>query len=806
MTTKKIKTSDILGDNYYIYELTSSSYTPALNGTITITCTMKDVYGAAASSKSITLYQNGTSKGAKTTNSSGVATWSVTCSNAGIQSFKVENKAIEVFVDNKSDTGHTHTKSQITDFPTIPSKTSDLQNDSGFLTSHQDISNKENIVELITGTQDTTVTNRLLGTITKLNSLQDGDKLLLKTPATAFSYGTGVYLRITLANGGTNESRICDENGNDITRSDIPENTVILLMYKTSSPTKWLIVNKNFNGDYNNLTNKPAIPSKTSDLTNDSGFLTSHQSLDSKTVTVEKQSTAESGYAHTYVIKQNNTQVGSKINIPKDFLVKSATLNTCSTANNPVSGYVVGDKYLDFVINTKDNSATDEHLYILVSDLVDDITIDSALSSSSENPVQNKVIKTALDDKIDSSLTNATATGNNDAILCKTYSDGKVHTTRAIQANWVKDLVAHVGSGGIGSAGGDAQSSINTKINTALVNLKANKEDSSNKVTSLSSSSTDTQYPSAKLVKDSLDGKSDNGHTHSQYLTSHQDITGKEDKSNKVTSLSSASTNTQYPSAKCVFDKLSGYLTSNEEVIFVNGNNQSTDTTTNTFTGTTSKLDSINNVVDGTKLIYKVSVTSTNDTNDLRLSLGTNSGTIERYIKSDNAYTTANLYPIYTLLFLVYFNGAWHIIGQSNPKLKNRIVDLVYPIGSIYMSVNATSPATLFGGTWEQIKDTFLLASGSTYSAGSTGGSADATLVSHNHKVSASDEYFVTSEADGANNTRVAYNSSGNRYIDGMLDNTTPYHHRTVTESVGSSGTGKNMPPYIGVYMWKRIG
>lgn len=43
-------------------------------------------------------------------------------------------------------------------------------------------------------------------------------------------------------------------------------------------------------------------------------------------------------------------------------------------------------------------------------------------------------------------------------------------------------------------------------------------------------------------------------HTHSQYLTSHQDITGKEDKSNKVTSISSSSTNTEYPSAKAVYD------------------------------------------------------------------------------------------------------------------------------------------------------------------------------------------------------------------------------------------------------------
>ena len=62
------------------------------------------------------------------------------------------------------------------------------------------------------------------------------------------------------------------------------------------------------------------------------------------------------------------------------------------------------------------------------------------------------------------------------------------------------------------------------------------------------------------------------------------------------------------------------------------------------------------------------------------------------------------------------------------------IYNAIYPVGSIYMSVNSTSPQTLFGGTWEQIKDTFLLASGTSYSNGATGGSADAVVVQHNHK------------------------------------------------------------------------
>ncbi|WP_294759302.1 hypothetical protein [uncultured Gemmiger sp.] len=49
-------------------------------------------------------------------------------------------------------------------------------------------------------------------------------------------------------------------------------------------------------------------------------------------------------------------------------------------------------------------------------------------------------------------------------------------------------------------------------------------------------------------------------------------------------------------------------------------------------------------------------------------------------------------------------------------------VDDIYPVGSIYMSVNATDPARLFGGTWERIKEKFLLGAGDTHTAGSTGG------------------------------------------------------------------------------------
>lgn len=60
------------------------------------------------------------------------------------------------------------------------------------------------------------------------------------------------------------------------------------------------------------------------------------------------------------------------------------------------------------------------------------------------------------------------------------------------------------------------------------------------------------------------------------------------------------------------------------------------------------------------------------------------------------------------------------------------ILNAVYPIGSIYMSVDSTSPATLFGGTWERLKDKFLLGAGDTYAINTSGGNASITLSTAN--------------------------------------------------------------------------
>ena len=119
------------------------------------------------------------------------------------------------------------------------------------------------------------------------------------------------------------------------------------------------------------------------------------------TVTVEKKQTAEEGFATSYIIKQNGKQVGSSINIPKDFLVKSGTVKTVSTINQPVNGYKVGQKYLDFVVNTASNDGQESHIYILVEDLVDVYTGSTggqiAVVVGNDNTISASLTKTVND-------------------------------------------------------------------------------------------------------------------------------------------------------------------------------------------------------------------------------------------------------------------------------------------------------------------------------------------------------------------------------------------------------------------------
>ena len=113
-----------------------------------------------------------------------------------------------------------------------------------------------------------------------------------------------------------------------------------------------------------------------------------------------------------------------------------------------------------------------------------------------------------------------------------------------------------------------------------------------------------------------------------------------------------------------------------------------------------------------------------------------------------------------------------------------------YPVGSIYLSVKSTSPASLFGGTWTQLQDRFLLGAGSSYTAGQTGGEANHTLTinempSHAHSVAI--ENFGAHVSEDGNATVLG-----------------PYHGYRETAVTGGGLAHNNMPPYLVVYMWKR--
>ena len=162
--------------------------------------------------------------------------------------------------------------------------------------------------------------------------------------------------------------------------------------------------------------------------------------------------------------------------------------------------------------------------------------------------------------------------------------------------------------------------------------------------------------------------------------------------------------------------------------------------------------------------------------------------------------TDAEIGDVYNLLD-TGVNWAWTgtewdslagIIDVSKFVAKSEIGDLIYPVGSIYMSVNDVNPSILFGGTWEKIKDKFLLASGDTYNVGTTGGESEHTLTidempSHTHSVN------------------LKWDTAGGASASTSYSDTSPL--RVGDYQTGLNGGGQphnNMPPYLTVNVWKR--
>ena len=182
--------------------------------------------------------------------------------------------------------------------------------------------------------------------------------------------------------------------------------------------------------------------------------------------------------------------------------------------------------------------------------------------------------------------------------------------------------------------------------------------------------------------------------------------------------------------------------------------------------------------------------------------------------------------------------GAQHDRYVTNTEL----INLIYPVGAVYISTVATNPGTLFGvGTWTQIQDRFLLCAGSTYAAGGTGGAASHThttnagtsggtaitiaqMPSHNHGSSGGHTHTVQRSGFGNLNLSGGTVKAGGTITNWGNENTTGWNGSVVTNNTGShthdsqgsgqahthsqvsvgTSSGSNLPPYIAVYVWQR--
>lgn len=169
-------------------------------------------------------------------------------------------------------------------------------------------------------------------------------------------------------------------------------------------------------------------------------------------------------------------------------------------------------------------------------------------------------------------------------------------------------------------------------------------------------------------------------------------------------------------------------------------------------------------------------------------------------------YTSGSISPNDTVKVTYPQNQASNMYVSGN-KILN-----VYPVGSIYISLNQVNPTHLFGGVWEQIKDRFLISAGGNYDVNSTGGEATHKLTinempSHTHYWSIpiggysgwKTKSFTGYVLKWSSNTM--YNTDhGTSIIHYLYNNLNGGNNNT-----GGDMAHNNIPPYLAVYMWKRI-
>lgn len=124
----------------------------------------------------------------------------------------------------------------------------------------------------------------------------------------------------------------------------------------------------------------------------DNGLRVEIPTVDVPEYTLAKKATAEDGYFASYELQKDGTKIGETINIPKDYLVKSAEIKE-STGEDDPSGFDAGVKYIDFTINTQSGTGNESHIYLNVQELVDAYTGGNGIDISASNEISVKVVE-----------------------------------------------------------------------------------------------------------------------------------------------------------------------------------------------------------------------------------------------------------------------------------------------------------------------------------------------------------------------------------------------------------------------------
>lgn len=447
-----------------------------------------------------------------------------------------------------------------------------------------------------------------------------------------------------------------------------------------------------------------------------------------------------------------------------------------------------------------------------VSDSDTKITVDSALSSTSTNPVQNKVINTALASKANTSaIPTKTSQLTNDSGF-KTTDNNTTYTLTQDSTDGHKITLTPSSGTATTITIPDNNTTYSAATQSAAGLMSANDK---KKLDGVATSANNYSHPtssgnkhipsggsSGQILRWSADGTAtwgaDNNTTYSAATQSADGLMSAADK----TKLDGIDTGATKNTASSTTPKAAGTASVGSEAAYARGDHiHAAQTTVSGNAGSATKLATARNF------------------------------TIGKTAKSFNG-TAAVSWTLDEIGSNVYVGTSapsdadvdvW--IDPTGSVNLSALWNSIYPVGAIYMSVSSTNPGTLFPGTtWTALQDRFLVGAGNSYSVNATGGHAD--LQAHTHSIPALSGTAAASTHTHIVTTRTTTYAQGSQSSwrclswpgtnsdysqtvktnNGTADGSHTHSVTTTASTSGSTGAGNggNLPPYLAVYMWKR--